>query len=485
MISTKNSSKCDKDRFGLNDGFTTFSWVCPATFFVAFLRENYPQMVDSRFAVLITLATALLVVGCVSAPHQLMPTPVVYQEPDGTQLFEQTGEERGSSTDVDLLYITDRRVETDLGSALPYGQMRAKSVAFGSARVRIGAGISWETLERESRRAERSVDLDLSLGRIEELGRYPEEPYEFDVRADGDIYLSTADARQHERIERLFREVLQRRLARSATKEVVLYVHGFDETFATAAFTTAELCHFLGREPVCAFFTWPASSTGNFLTSYITTTESAEYAIRHLKKTIRLLATTPGVERVQLLAHSRGAALLLSAAGALFTEAIAAGFEPSEAFNLGHMLLFAPDVDADVLRQHVAGNLSDPSMLSHWSHERMPRALHGQLTVYTSPKDRALLISRILFRSRSRAGELEVEDISLDSQRKLEPLEKIAFIVYEGKLTDTVGHSYFTTNPRVSSDIIQLLRYNKELGGPGRELVKVGPVVWEFPRTAD
>jgi esterase/lipase superfamily enzyme len=220
------------------------------------------------------------------------------------------------------------------------------------------------------------------------------------------------------------------------------------------------------------------------LTSYTTTTESGEYAIRHLKKTIRLLSTTPGVERVQLPAHSRGAALLLSAAGALFTEAIAAGFEPSEVFNLGHMLLFSPDVDVDVLRQHVAGNLSDPSMLSRWPRERMPRALHGQLTVYTSPKDRALLISRILFRSRSRAGELEVEDISLGSQRKLEPLDKIAFIVYQGKPTDTFGHSYFTTNPRVSSDIVRLLRYGEVLGKSAREPVKVGPVVWEFPRIA-
>ena len=69
-------------------------------------------------------------------------------------------------------------------------------------------------------------------------------------------------------------------------------MHGFNETFATAAYTTAELCHFLGREQMCAFFTWPASSTGNFLTSYTTTTESAEYAVEHLKKTIRRSART-------------------------------------------------------------------------------------------------------------------------------------------------------------------------------------------------
>ncbi len=89
----------------------------------------------------------------------------------------------------------------------------------------------------------------------------------------------------------------------------MLYVHGFNETFASAAYTAAELCHFLGREQVCAFFTWPASSTGNFLTSYTTTTESADYAVEHLKKTIRMIAATPGVEGIQLLAHSRGTAV--------------------------------------------------------------------------------------------------------------------------------------------------------------------------------
>jgi esterase/lipase superfamily enzyme len=56
----------------------------------------------------------------------------------------------------------------------------------------------------------------------------------------------------------------------------MLYVHGFNETFATAAFTAAELCHFLGRAHVCAFFTWPISTRGNPLITYTSTTESAE-----------------------------------------------------------------------------------------------------------------------------------------------------------------------------------------------------------------
>ena len=48
-------------------------------------------------------------------------------------------------------------------------------------------------------------------------------------------------------------QAVERRLERSRSKQIMLYVHGFNETFATAAYTAAELCHVLGREDVC---TW-------------------------------------------------------------------------------------------------------------------------------------------------------------------------------------------------------------------------------------
>jgi esterase/lipase superfamily enzyme len=107
--------------------------------------------------------------------------------------------------------------------------------------------------------------------------------------------------------------------------------------------------------------------------------------------------------------------------------------------------------------------------------------LRDRLTIYTSPQDRALFVSRILFRSRLRVGNLRAEDVPVGIQRYFEPFNKIDIVIYEGKRTDTFGHSYFTTNPRVSSDVIQLLRYGKKPGEPGRELVKVGPIVWTFP----
>jgi hypothetical protein len=53
-------------------------------------------------------------------------------------------------------------------------------------------------------------------------------------------------------------------------------------------------------------------------------------------------------------------------------------------------------------------------------------------------------------------------------------------VVYEGERTDLFGHSYFLSNPKVSSDLIQLIRYGVTPGDPKRGLEKIGPVAWTF-----
>ena len=440
--------------------------------------------VSRRYVELTSLTVAVLLLGaCASAPRQLMPTPVLYQQPGGEPVFAEPREALGS-TDIDLLFITDRGAETDPESTLPYGQGREDRIKFGTTRVSIGEDLTWDALDRESRLAERTRELELSLARTQELGGFPAEPYDVVRDAAGNVYRDPEVLREHDQAKRQFEQEVARRIAASPRNEVILYVHGFNETFESAAFTTADLCHFLGRESVCAFFTWPASSTGNFLTSYTTTTESADYAVNHLKKVIRMLARAPGVERVQLLAHSRGTALMLDAVRELMLETIAAGQEPSEVLNIDNLVLFSPDIDVDVGAQAITSYVSDPDLISVWPSRRLPRSISGYLTVYSSPEDRALLVSRILFRSRNRVGNLRADSIKPEVQDYLKRFGRFNIIIYEGERTDAFGHSYFTTNPQVSADVIALLRYGKALGDPGRELIQKGPVVWEFPEVA-
>jgi esterase/lipase superfamily enzyme len=270
-------------------------------------------------------------------------------------------------------------------------------------------------------------------------------------------------------------------LRQSPRKEVVLYVHGFNETFASAAFTMGELCHFFGREHVCAIFTWPASASGGALTSYTTTTESATYAVGHLAKTIRMIAQTPGVDAVHLMAHSRGSAVLLNALRELGIESIAAGVEPLKALKIDNVVLLAPDIDLDIAEQQMQLFVSNPDMITRWSGQRLPRFMRGRWSIYASPQDRALFVSRFLFRSRRRVGQLSLAELTDESTRPYAKWGKMDIIVYQGERTDLFGHAYFATNPRVSSDLIQLIRYGASPGDPRRGLEKIGPVAWTFP----
>jgi esterase/lipase superfamily enzyme len=444
------------------------------------------MQIHARFALLLAVT---LVGGCATSARPLMPTPTLYQLPGGQPIFDGapvTAQSR--EPDLDLLYITDRAPPTaaelearaDDQAVLPYGQERARRIAFGSARVRVFPELSWETLREQSQLAERTREVNLELGEVRELGAFPEEPYRLHPTEEGKLLRDRGELARHEAAKESLQDEVQRRLVASPKKEVVLYVHGFNESFATAAYTTAELCHFLGREHVCTFFTWPASTTGNFLISYTTTTESGDFAVEHLKKSIRLLATTPGIEGIHILAHSRGTAVTLRAVRELGLETIAAGKEPADRYKILNLVLLSPDIDVDIAAQQISGFLSDPDLATVWPEGRLPRVLKGRLTIYSSPEDRALLISRILFRSRDRVGQLQPEDISPERQRYMAKMGRLDLITYEGAFTDAFGHSYFTSNPRVSSDLIQLIRYGTKPGEPGRELFKTGPITWRF-----
>lgn len=433
-----------------------------------------------RAIVIIGLIGALSgLAGCASPHRLLMPTPQLYSEPASIALFDETPEERQRS-EVDLLYITDRQPETGSRSGLPYGQQRSRSIAFGEAAVSIGQGMTWSELVEHSQSAKRSERVTMEMGAVRETGRFPDEPYELEVTSQG-VQRSRDVVERHETTRAAFEVDLQDRLERSADGEVILYIHGFNETFETAAFTTAELCHFFGREDVCAFFTWPAASTGNMLTRYAGTTESADYAVGHLVKSIRLIAQTPGLRSIQILAHSRGSALLLSALRELALQAVAAGIEPAAAYRIDNVVLLSPDIDADVARQKIELIGSDPDLVSRWSQERLPRFINGRLTIYASPSDRALRASTALFRSRVRVGRFAADGLPEEARAHFGAWEKIDFVIYQGKATDRFGHSYFASNPAVSADLVQLIRFQRAPGEAGRALVPKGEAIWTFP----
>ena len=141
----------------------------------------------------------------------------------------------------------------------------------------------------------------------------------------------------------------------------------------------------------------------------------------------------------------------------------------------------SPDIDTDVASRQLEIFASDPDLMTRWRSPRLPKFIRGRFTIYASPQDKALRLSEILFRSKHRVGQLSPDDIPEYVQDYFAKVGSVDIIVYEGKRTDRFGHSYFSSNPRVSADLIELIRNGTPPDAPGRPLARSGKITWVFP----
>src|SRR4030095_15030046 len=108
--------------------------------------------------------------------------------------------------------------------------------------------------------------------------------------------------------------------------------------FADAVCVSTELWHFLGRQGVPICYTWPA---GRALSSkgYVHDQESGEFTVFHFKQFLRALGQCPSIEKVHILAHSRGAAVVATALHELHIEHTYAPISAREALKLGNVVV--------------------------------------------------------------------------------------------------------------------------------------------------
>jgi len=415
------------------------------------------------------IVVMLVLVGCTTT-RTLMPTPAIYvDQKEG--LFEDVPPAL-RTPEVDILYVTDRRPEQDEAGNLRYGYGRSKSVAFGSVVVDIGHDLTWDALVKGTQSSTSKRDFELSVRSVEEIGRFPRTPAPYTVVDNAVIEDREYEAREDQAADRFRQEVL-RRLALTPRQEVFIYVHGYNNTFDDAAYVAAEFWHFLGREGVPLLYTWPAGYPGLF--GYTYDRESSEYTVFHLKQILSIVSAMPEVKAMHIIAHSRGTDTVTAAIRELFIFARGAGVHPLERYKIRNLVLMAPDLDVGVVQQRLTA-------------ERVAHGF-GNFTMYYSPSDDAIGIAESLFSSpRGRLGTL---DLSKVSARDLDVVElrseRVALILFEGGDSDegeiqgSYGHSYFRTNPRVSSDLFLMLRSGLPPGSPGRPLEKLGPGFYKIP----
>jgi esterase/lipase superfamily enzyme len=372
------------------------------------------------------------------------------------------------ASDLDLLYVTDRAPITDpQTNALSYGSERSRTMSFGSIEIRV---------EPNS-----NATGEMKLGAITEIGRFPEVPYPAKLTSAG--YRRAPEvAAAHEKAVALFQGEIRRRLAKAERKEVVVFIHGYNNTFSDAANATGSICRLLGPDFVCVALSWPAGGSRGAFMGYNVDRESGEFAVADMRKAIRAIGQTDGVRGVHIIAHSRGTDVLASAFQQLSAEAYVSRFSIGEDLKVRNIVLFAPDIDIDVAATKIFDVFSDPD--APYGAKKNPNAVIRQgsfhLTIYSSPGDQALSLSSSIFGSRLRLGQLDLRGQEAKALRA-DPGHLVDLIEVDEN-TGAFGHGYFLSNPAVGSDLVALIRNRLKAGDSGRPLVELHKPFWRIAR---
>lgn len=421
----------------------------------------------------------LVLSACKSIPS-LMPTPSIYVE---ESYDESKIHEKFRVPEAEIFYVTDRAPELSNSVALEkesedesvqrehppvevlrYGSGRAASIAYGRAVIKFrNKDIDWRGLIAASNSSKRTKRFKYSLDSIDQVGRFPASPYQF-VRTDNGIELAP-DVAIHKKVEtEKFNNLINERLSQTHINDVILYVHGFDNSFNKAAFTLSGLWHFYGRQGVPIIYSWPAGRGG--LTGYFTDRESGEFTIFHFKETLRALAAMPNVENIHIISHSRGTDVTTTALRELVIETRAAGINPITKLKIKNLILAAPDLDFGVMQQRLMAEQFGPAI--------------GRITIYTSRQDKALRLSQYLM-SGLRFGRVRADDVETNERKIFAAAGNVDFIQVP-KNRQFIGHSYFHSNPAVSADLIKVIKTSAKAGSEQRPMESLGGNFWQIKK---
>lgn len=394
--------------------------------------------------------------GC--AP-KLMPPPNLYSS-GATPLFGELAPAFETSI-IDVFYVTDRSPSDDGAGGVEYGHERSPSVGYGSVEVEIGKELSWDDVVRHSLEDSPALRRPrLHVESIKERGRFPETPYQFRLTGPGEVAISPEVISERDATLADVQRELRSRLSRTSRKEVFMFIHGVYTSFETAAMQTAEGWHYLGREGVPIVYTWPAKSTSPL--GYAYDRESGEFTNFHLKQTLRAIAATPEVEKIHLVAHSRGTDIVSTALRELVIEARAAGDDPRKRLKIDNLVLIAADLDFGVVMQRLVAEAIGSAV--------------GRISVYGYSRDDAMFAANLLTSSQLRVGEIHSDDLSDKQRELLQEITNLDIVSYDGRAGGQFDHFYFLESLAVSSDILALLRFGLPPGkGLRQGLKRSGP----------
>ncbi len=229
-------------------------------------------------------------------------------------------------------------------------------------------------------------------------------------------------------------------------REVVVFVHGFNNNFAEGLYRMAQLMNDFALPGVAVHYSWP--SAGNPL-GYGYDRDSMLFARDGLDRLLRVIKQAGG-RRVLLVGHSMGALLVMEALRQTALEG-----QGDLRARLRGVVLISPDIDIDLFRQQAAriGRLPQP------------------FVIFTSRRDRALRLSAGLTGQKERLG-------SVSDVRALANLHVTLFDVSQFS-EGVTGHFVPATSPALIKILAHLQKFSAAFanGRPARPGLIPGTVL--------
>ena len=383
----------------------------------------------------------------------LMPAPKVYSE-GIVDPFSDLGH-KVITPPFDIFYATDRKPDRK-GNRF-YLNERGLNLHLGNAKAILGPGeYTWEEALRVSLLKNRTDKYPLQITAVEEIGVLDRTVTVFTPK---DLIPDDPEAASEE-----FAQRVNDKLARSNRKDIYIYVHGYKVEFSNPLLVATELWHFLGYDGVFIAYAWPSTPA---TLAYASDLESAALSAHNLRIFTEFLAEETNVEHIHIIGYSAGTRLVMAtlAQAALIHSQDDKGTVQQQR-RIGRVILVGSDIDRQLVGAYLVEGLL-----------KVPKSI----AIYISNADRALAVSRRLFR-RERLGQTWSAGLNTVLVEYLNTTPELQFIDVTAVKGARVknGHDYFRASPSVSSDILLSLMY--DLGPSERGLTRSeDSPIWGFP----
>lgn len=306
---------------------------------------------------------------------------------------------KNKHTIVDILYGTDRKINTIKSGWETYYTGERGELKYGVAEVSIPQKHKFGAMER---------------------------PFSFWIwHEDEEIGKHVMITKLETIDQKAFLAFLKSKLTHVEEKDILIFIHGFNVTFASAIRRTAQITYDLKFKGVPMAYSWPSLGEK---TAYMYDEDSVQSSVSNLVAFLKTVIDKRGDANIHIIAHSMGTRLLTNA-----LKVISYSSKGQKVFK--NVILAAPDISNDVFKKNLFPHV---------------RKTVEQITLYASSDDKALQASSKMHKG-TRIGQ---------SGDNIFVFKGLDTIDASGIDTSFLGHSYFAEKDVLIKDLKEIIHKN-------------------------